>query len=51
VNALISIRQYVALKTLIEKRVFRSFSEAIREALEILLREYESALREEVKKE
>jgi len=51
VNALITLSQYEALHELVRKRHFRSFSEAIREAVEKLLQGYESVLKEEVKKE
>jgi len=51
VNALITIRQYEALNTLVRRKIFRSLSEGIREAVEKLLQEYESVLKEEVKKE
>ena len=51
VNALITIRQYEALNTLVRRKIFRSLSEGIREAVEKLLREYEDVLREEVREE
>jgi len=51
VNVLITLSQYEALHELVRRRLFRSFSEAIREAVEKLLQEYEGVLKEEVKKE
>ena len=49
VSVLLTLRQYKALNALVEKRVFRSFSEAVREAVERLLQEHEDVLKEVMK--
>jgi len=46
VNALISIRQYMALSELVEQGVFESISEAIREGVEKVLEEQKGVLKE-----
>ncbi len=46
VSVLLTLRQYRDLNVLVEKRVFRSFSEAVREAVERLLQEHEDVLKE-----
>ena len=46
VNALISIRQYMALSELVERGVFESISEAIREGVERVLEEQKGVLKE-----
>jgi len=50
VSVLLTFRQYKALNALVEKRVFRSFSEGVREGVERILKEYKDVL-EEVKEE
>ena len=45
VSVLLTFRQYKALNVLVEKRVFRSFSEAVREGVEWILREHEDVLK------
>jgi len=50
VNALISIRQYIALSELVSRGVFESISEAIRKGVEKVLEEHKSVL-EEVERE
>ena len=47
VNALISIRQYIALSELVSRGVFESISEAIRKGVEKVLEEHKSVLEEE----
>ena len=49
INALISIRQYMALNELVEKGVFPSISEAVRKGVEIILEKHKEVL--EVKEE
>ena len=49
VSVLLTFRQYKALNVLVEKRVFRSFSEAVREGVERILREREDVLKEVMK--
>ena len=49
VSVLLTLRQYRDLNVLVEKRVFRSFSEAVREAVEELLQEHEDVLKEVMK--
>jgi len=46
VNALISIRQYMALSELVGQGVFESISEAIREGVEKVLEEQKGVLKE-----
>jgi len=46
VNALISIRQYMALSELVEQGVFESISEAIRKGVEKVLEEWKDVLKE-----
>jgi len=46
VNALISIRQYMALSELVEQGVFESISEAVREGVEKVLEEQKGVLKE-----
>ncbi len=46
VSVLLTLRQYKALNVLVERRVFRSFSEAVREGVERILREREDVLKE-----
>jgi len=46
VNALISIRQYIALSELVSRGVFESISEAIRKGVEKVLEEHKSVLEE-----
>jgi len=50
INALISIRQYMALNELVERGVFPSISEAVRAGVEEILERYKETL-EEVKEE
>jgi len=50
INALISIRQYMALNELVERGVFPSISEAVRAGVEEILKRYKETL-EEVKEE
>ena len=50
VSVLLTFHQYKALNALVEKRVFRSFSEGVREGVERILKEYKDVL-EEVKEE
>jgi len=50
VSVLLTFRQYKALNALVEKRVFRSFSEGVREGVERILKEYKDVL-EEVREE
>jgi len=45
VSVLLTLRQYKALNVLVERRVFRSFSEAVREGVERILRECEDVLK------
>jgi len=49
INALISIRQYMALNELVEKGVFPSISEAVRKGVEMILEKHKEVL--EVKEE
>ena len=49
VNVLISIRQYIALNELVERGVFESISEAIREGIEKVLGEQKDVWEKEVK--
>ena len=49
VSVLLTLRQYKALNVLVERRVFRSFSEAVREGVERILREREDVLKEVMK--
>ena len=51
VSVLLTFRQYRDLNVLVERRVFRSFSEAVREGVERILREHEDVLKEVMKKE
>ena len=46
VSVLLTLRQYRDLNVLVEKRVFRSFSEAVREGVERILKEREDVLKE-----
>ena len=50
INTLLSIRQYIALNTLVERGVYESISEAVREGVEKVLAEHKDVL-EEVKEE
>ena len=49
VSVLLTFRQYRDLNALVERRVFRSFSEAVREGVEWILRECEDVLKEVMK--
>jgi len=49
VNALISIRQYMALSELVERGVFESISEAIRKGVEKVLEEHGGVQKDVVK--
>jgi len=51
VSVLLTFRQYRGLNALVERRVFRSFSEAVREGVERILREHGDVLKEEVGRE
>jgi len=44
VSVLLTFRQYKGLNALVEKRVFRSFSEAVREGVEKVLEEHKGVL-------
>jgi len=46
INALISIRQYMALNELVERGVFPSISEAVRAGVEEILERYKETLKE-----
>jgi len=50
INALISIRQYMALNELVERGIFPSISEAVRKGVEEILERHKETL-EEVKEE
>jgi len=50
INALISIRQYMALNELVERGIFPSISEAVRAGVEEILERHKETL-EEVKEE
>ena len=44
VNVLITLSQYEALHELVRRRLFRSFSEAVREGVEKVLEEHKGVL-------
>jgi len=46
VSVLLTFRQYKGLNALVEKRVFRSFSEGVREGVERILKEHKDVLEE-----
>ena len=46
VSVLLTFRQYRGLNALVEKRVFRSFSEGVREGVERILKEHKDVLEE-----
>jgi len=50
VNVSLSLQQYMALNTLVERGIYESISEAVREGVEKVLAEHKDVL-EEVKEE